>query len=83
MKYLKRRWSYSIPSVPRRPHLSLDLNMPARTARRTARNQSDPNLEPFPSLYSPIRRQDDILFSTIQEPFNITKPVTYEELVRW
>jgi CheY-like chemotaxis protein len=86
MDYLKRRGKYSDPANSPRPGLILlDLNMPKKDGREAlAEIKADPSLARIPIVVLTTSKEEEDIMRSYELHANsyITKPVTFEALVR-
>jgi CheY-like chemotaxis protein len=86
MDYLKRRGKYSDPGNSPRPGLILlDLNMPKKDGREAlAEIKADPGLARIPIVVLTTSKEEEDIMRSYELHANsyITKPVTFEALVR-
>lgn len=85
MDYLKQRGKYKNTEVLRPGMILLDLNMPRKDGRETLKEiKSDPELKDIPVIIFTTSKAEEDIFRSYQLGSNsfITKPVTFEKLVR-
>lgn len=86
MDYLSRRGKYLDPETCPRPGIILlDLNMPKKDGREALREiKSDPALRQIPVVVLTTSKAEEDILRTYNLGVNsfITKPVTFENLVR-
>src|SRR5690606_16488941 len=83
--YLKQRGKYKDVATPRPGMILLDLNMPRKDGRETLKEiKADPDLKDIPVVIFTTSKAEEDVFRSYQLGSNsfITKPVTFEKLVR-
>jgi CheY-like chemotaxis protein len=83
--YLKRRGKYENVDTPRPGMILLDLNMPRKDGREALKEiKADDELKEIPVVIFTTSKAEEDIFRSYQLGSNsfITKPVTFEKLVR-
>ena len=85
MDYLCFKGGYNIKNAPKPELILLDLNMPKKDGREALKEiKSDPELKRIPVVVLTTSKAEEDVLRTYDLGVNsfITKPVTFEELVR-
>jgi CheY-like chemotaxis protein len=85
MDFLKQKGKYSTKSAPRPDLILLDLNMPRKDGREALKEiKSDPALRRIPVVILTTSKAEEDIIRSYDLGVNsfITKPVTFNDLVR-
>jgi len=85
MDYLQHRGAYNDDNAPAPGLILLDLNMPRKDGREAlAEIKADPKLKHIPVIVLTTSKAEEDIFKTYDLGVSsfITKPVTFEELVK-